>query len=121
MNVNISKVAEVLNVHPRTIVRAVAGDVDAAFNKDTSDQVAITKLARAFRADPKVFINAIAGSDKLITQTEASQILRLSERTMRHHRNNDNYDFAPDVESGQTVRFSLNRIKELAKKRGRRS
>lgn len=120
MNVKISKAAEVLNVHPRTIVRTLAGDVGASFTQDTSDQVAIAKLAKAFKAEPKVIIQALSGSDKLITQTEASAILCLSERTMRHRRNNDEYDFAPDVEGGQTVRFSLNRMKELAKKLRRR-
>lgn len=122
MQYKISKVAEVLNVHPRTVVRILAGDVEAAFNSVTSDQTTIQKLAKAFNSNTEVWSAVLSGTDMLITQAEASRLLRVPERTLRHWRSgaDPDYRFVPDVEGGQTIRFSLRRLKavksELAQK-----
>jgi plasmid maintenance system antidote protein VapI len=111
----ISKVAEVLNVHPRTVVRILAGDVGASFTSVTSDLTTIPKLAKAFSSKPEVWAAALNGTDILITAAEASRLLRIPERTMRHWRTKEDpdYRFMPDVEGGQTIRFSRRRLMRL--------
>lgn len=112
----ISDVAAALTVHPRTVVRILQDDVDASFTKLTADKTTIPALAKAFNSTVKCWAAVLNGSDVLITQQEASRILCVPERTMRHWRSRENdpdYRFTPDVEGGQTVRFLKKRVTAL--------
>ncbi len=116
MQYEISAVAKVLKVHERTVVRILSGANDAPFNKGTAATTTIPKLAKAFNASVKIWAAVLSGTDELITQPEASKILKIPERTMRHRRSREDdpdYRFAPDIDGGQTVRFSKKRIVAL--------
>lgn len=117
MYYQISDVAAALEVHARTVVRIIGDDVGAAFTKATAEKTTLPILAKAFNSTVKVLSDVLNGKDKFITQTEASAILRIPERTLRHWRvtkaAEGDYRFGPDLEGGQTVRYSKKRITAL--------
>lgn len=115
MIVTIARVAEVLKVHPRTVVRALAGDVKAEFSKTTNDQTTLAKLAKVYNSTAAIWAAAIAGTDKLIRQEEAAKMLGMVKRTFRQRRIVDDFEYGPDIEYGATLRYSERRILKLKK------
>lgn len=87
MGEKLNKVAAVLKVHPRTVLRAITGDVNAYWAEGHNPDVDLEEVCIAFDMDTKVLRRCLRNSDTLLTPQEAaSKILKIPLRTFRHRK-----------------------------------
>jgi hypothetical protein len=97
---DLENLADALQVHPRTILRAVENNPAAYWVEGYHVRLNIDEVARAFNGPPRYLRWALDGTDQLITQTQAAEELGIPGRTFRYR----HYKVA--YKRGGIVRFS---------------
>lgn len=86
MKITIREAADVLEVHPRTIVRALAGKENVHWPEETA--VNHTEVATAFDFPPVYLVRAFGDgdADKLLNAQQAADFLGLKLATFRYRK-----------------------------------
>lgn len=97
------RAAEVFGVHPRTILRAIAGQHNTYWSEDiNNDKVSIEAIADAYGTTARILRAVIENRDKLMTPAEAAERLGVAPRTFRDHPRAGRYK---KISSGSIVRY----------------
>jgi hypothetical protein len=110
MNVKLSKVAEVLKIHPRTVLRTLAGDRNAMYSEIDDQDIDLFRICKAFNVKPVQMKQVIEGRDVFVTAKEGAEITKCSVRSFWNH----NHSPAVDSNSGRVVRFSRSKLMDWA-------
>lgn len=83
-SISLIRAAKVFGVHPRTILRAIAGQHNTYWSEDiNNDKVSIDDIAAAYGTSARILRAVIENRDELMTPTEAAEKLRIAPRTFR--------------------------------------
>jgi hypothetical protein len=97
-------VAEVLGVHPRTVLRYASGDGNAYWAPGYNLEVDIIQIAKGFKSEPEHFIKVVGrtmrGKDSILPPTEMAGMIGVPLRTFRYRK------YPALIHTGQIVRFS---------------
>jgi len=96
----LNELAEVLNVHPRTVLRHVKGDMGAYWAKGYNPDICVDDLVLSMGANLPALIRALEGKDELLTPRQASEYLIVPHRTFSFRK------YKAAVRIGKTVRYS---------------
>jgi len=88
MAVTLDRVAQVFGVHPRTILRALAGDHNTYWNEDDRESlvalpVALDALAATYGTTVQTLTACIEDRDALLRPDEAAELLGIKPRSFR--------------------------------------
>jgi len=108
---SLNHIAELFQVHPRTILRAVEQDVNAYWADDHNPAVSIKELADAYGCKPQIIIRLAENRDSLLNASEAAKMMKIRPRTFRRNR-------PRCLRSGGIVRFERSIIVGQAMLRG---
>jgi hypothetical protein len=75
----LNKIAEILKVHPRTFLRAYAGDVCAYWAPGYNPEYTYDDISLTYGIDPKLIDKLVAGKDELLNTKEAVAQISLIE------------------------------------------
>lgn len=98
--VSLSAIAAAMQVHPRTVLRAVSGDKNAYWAEGYDPEVSVAEVALAFGADERILHWTLQGKDKLLKPIEAAQRFGIQPRTFRYR------GYPAAVRLGGVVRYS---------------
>jgi hypothetical protein len=77
-------IAKVFKVHPRTIVRALAGKHNTYWTEDINhDRYSTAEVAKVYGMNHNALIRVLEGRDELYTPKEAAKELGIADRTFR--------------------------------------
>ncbi len=82
----LNEVATIFNVHPRTILRAMAGEHNTFWSddEDWNDQrIPLEEIARAYGTKVKTICAVLDRRDDLLNPAEAARVLGIAPRTFR--------------------------------------
>lgn len=100
----VAQYARVLSVHIRTVLRAVTGEDNPS--DWAPDDLAISKVARAFGIKPTNLIAALHGRVKLIDTTAAAKLVNGGVSVRRFHQMRERREVpAPAICHGRIVRY----------------
>jgi hypothetical protein len=108
----LSDIAKALEVHPRTVLRAVLRRTNPYWTEDFDPHVDMIDVALSFDANPHVLNRVMDGKDDLFTPAQAIQYLadtygdHIVPRTLR------NRDYPKAVKLGRIVRYSRIELSE---------
>jgi hypothetical protein len=87
-SVTLGKAAEAFGVHPRTILRAIAGEHNTYWYEDSNDDyILIEDIANAYGVRTAALVAVFEGRDGLLRADEAAKVLGMAARTFRKHLN----------------------------------
>ncbi len=102
--IELDVISNLMNVHPRTILRALENDINAYWAEGHNPLVKVTEVLKAFDMDYDTFNRAYKGRDRYFKPMEASKYLSLPHRTFVYRK----YEAA--IHRGGIVRFSRQSI-----------
>ena len=83
-SITLTRAAEVFRVHPRTILRAIAGQHNTYWSEDiNNDKLSIDDIADAYGTSARTLRAVIEDRDELMTPDEAAEKLGVAPRTFR--------------------------------------
>lgn len=83
-NITLAKIAKLFRVHPRTILRAIAGEHNTYWSEDINDMsLAISDIAKAYNVTSQTLVAVIEDRDSLLTADESAAVLGIQPRTFR--------------------------------------
>ncbi len=100
----LDRVAKLLKIHPRTVLRAMEGDKNAYWADGHNPVLNIENVAATFDFDPIYLTRADKRRDDFLTPREAAQIVGVPERTFRYRR------YEPVIRRTHTVRYSRMKV-----------
>lgn len=104
------RAAKVFKVHPRTILRAIAGQHNTYWSEDiNNDKVSIYDIADAYGTTAQTLRAVIENRDELLTPAEAAKKLRIAPRTFRDRLIAGRYK---KISSGGITRYLRSKIIE---------
>jgi hypothetical protein len=106
----LNRMADALRVHPRTILRALAGKVNTYWAPGHNPNISVEEVAKTMGMPPAALKDALNGNDMFLTPEEAAEELGIPLRTFRYRR------YPAQVRKGTAVRYSLNLLTEYQKK-----
>ena len=106
-SVPLNRMAEVMKVHPRTILRYLHSDRNYAWDDMENPEVGVESVAEAFECDPKTLSSALAGTDELIKPADAAK-----EVGVIHMRSFWKQNHKPAIRIGRVTRYSRLTIAE---------
>lgn len=102
--------AEIFDVHPRTIVRALSGEHNTYWYEDSNEDVyAVEDIASAYGMTAFELARCIEGRDSLVKPDEAAEILGVNPRTFRNRVQAGKYK---KIANGGVVRYLKSKILE---------
>lgn len=111
-SITLIEAATVFRVHPRTILRAISKQHNTYWSEDINDdKMAIDDIADAYGMTSQALRAVIEGRDKLLTPTEAAEVLGIAPRTFRDRLIAGRYK---KVGSGGITRYLRSKIIEDA-------
>ena len=84
--VPLNEVARVFAVHPRTILRAITGNINEYWTEGHNPEVDLTKVAKAYGCTVFDLKAILEGRDSLLTPDQAAAELQVQPRTFRNHK-----------------------------------
>ena len=100
----LNRVADALKVHPRTILRALAGEVNTYWAPGHNPNVNIATLAEVLGMPAQTLKDAVNGDDYFMSPDEAAEHFNLPLRTFRYRQ------YPPQMRKGTAVRYSFNML-----------
>lgn len=91
-NITLAEIAKLFRVHPRTILRAIAGEHNTYWSEDINDMtLAISDIAKAYNVTSKTLVAVIEDRDSLLTADESAAVLGIQPRTFRDRLSSGRY------------------------------
>ena len=100
MKLKLEKAAEVINCHPRTILRAMTGEPNPYWAEGHNPEVSLQELAQAFGCKLSVMKRCLENRDEFLKPMKACELLRVVPRTFRYRR------YVPAIRKNRIVRYS---------------
>lgn len=93
-------VAETLKVHPRTVLRALKGEVNTYWAEGHKVDILLSELGRAYDFDTQYFERVLRGKDELFKPREAAEFLDIQIRVFKYR------TYPALIRRGGVVRYS---------------
>lgn len=97
----VSRLAEVLGVHPRTILRAITGNPTEYWVPSHNPRIRLSDVTRVYQVSVIALRGLLDGADKALTPDAAAFVMDISKRTLRNTK-----DYLPLVIGAGFLRFS---------------
>ena len=103
-DIELDDIAEILQIHPRTVLRYIHDDVNIYWAEGHNPVVNLDDVANGFGEDPLFFVPTVhaarKGRDKILKPSEAAAFIKVPLRTFRHRR------YPALIRCGNIVRYS---------------
>lgn len=101
-------ISKVLRCHPRSVVRALAGDVNKSWDKTLNlMMVRLDDLVVPFHCNRQTITRCLLGRDVLLDQADAAIFLGIDVKTLRKKASGEDSEYRPVARMGtKCVRYS---------------
>lgn len=103
---DLNAVAAAMQVHPRTVLRRVTGEMNTYWGPGYNPDVSLSKVAEAYGVEEQVLQDALDYVDVILTPNEAADLVGRSVRALRR----SPHLYPPAVKTAGVVRYSQNAL-----------
>ena len=100
MKLELNELADLLKVHPRTILRHITGEANPYWTDDHNPEIDLDVVALVFDCDVNFLKSVLDGKNKMLTQKEGARFLDIPVRKFRYRK------YKTVLRAGTIVRYS---------------